>query len=192
MTAPYLHMDSGATHRISFRCDLTEARTATRALRAFLAEHPLDESELLACELCLAEACNNAVQYAVDGARRETVVAEAVCTSAWVELRVTDHTPGFVLPAGPLAVPAPVHEHGRGLFIIRSMMDDVRYLRGEKDNTLIMRKNRAQHRHRPFAHTPSAAPDELRRQLEDFKRTISAMARELCLRSESTVREPWR
>ncbi len=185
MTAPSLHTDSGATHRISFRCDLAEARTATRALCAFLAEQPLDESELFACELCLAEACNNAIQYAVDGARQEAVVAEAVCTLGWVELRVTDHTAGFALPAGPLVVPTPGREHGRGLFIIRSMMDEVRYLRGEKDNTLIMRKNRVQHRHRPFSHAPSAAPDELRRQLEDFKRTISSMARELCLRSES-------
>ncbi len=185
MGLPTIHTDSGATTRIAFQCNPAEARESTRALRAFLAEHHMDEAELFACELCLAEACNNAVQYVGDDHRNEAVVAEAVCTSSWVELRVVDHTEGFTMPKKPIELPPPDKERGRGLFIIHSMMDNVRYLRGEKTNTLVMWKQRAHHLHRPFARPSTDVPDELRRQLDDFKRTIGAMARELCFRSES-------
>lgn len=178
---PPFTQDGGAIHRIAFRCDPAEAREATRALRAFLAEYHLDDTELFACELCLAEACNNAVQHVADR-RHEAIIAEAICTSSHVELRVTDHTPGFTLPEHPV-VPPPDREHGRGLFIIHSMMDGVRYLRGEVSNTLVMWKQRVHHLHRPFK--PADAPGGLRRQLDDLKRTIDAMARELCFRSES-------
>ena len=61
---------------------------------------------------------------------------------AEVRLRVTDHTDGFDLPAGPPSPPALDQEHGRGLFIIRSLMDEVRYERGGNANSLAMRKVR--------------------------------------------------
>lgn len=184
MDAPLIHSDGGATHRVAFGCDVAQARAASRALRAFLAEHGLDDSELFACELCLAEACNNAVQYVDDRFRNEAIVAEAVCTASQVELRVTDHTSGFSFPDKP-DVPPTDSERGRGLFIIHSMMDGVRYLRSENHNTLVMWKRRAHHRHQPFAKPAGDAPDDLRRQLDEFKRTIASMARELCFRSES-------
>ncbi|MDF3056455.1 MAG: uncharacterized protein K0R17_670 [Rariglobus sp.] len=184
MDAPTIHTDGGAAHRIAFGCNPAESRAASRALRAFLAEHLLDEAELFACELCLAEACNNAVQYADERFRNEPIVAEAVCTSSQVELRVTDHTQGFDFPKNP-SVPPPDSERGRGIFIIHSMMDGVRYLRSENHNTLVMWKRRSHHLHRPSNQPSSESPDDLRRQLEDFKRTIGAMARELCFRSES-------
>ncbi len=183
MDHPFVQ-DSGATHRITFRCDLAESREATRALRAFLAGYELDDAELFACELCLAEACNNAVQYATDHTRHETITAEVVCTSSQVELRVTDHTPGFTPPTHPVLL-QPDAERGRGLFIIHSLMDGVRYLRGEGGNTLVMWKQRAPNPHRPSPSPFAEDPSELRRQVEDFNQTIGVMARELCFRSES-------
>ncbi len=183
MGSPFTQ-DSGAMHRVAFRCNLAEARQATRALRAFLADYHLDDAELFACELCLAEACNNAVQYVTDSKRHQPVVAEVICTASCVELRVTDHTPGFTFPEQPV-LPPPDHERGRGLFIIHGLMDGVRYLRGDGGNTLLMWKQRAHHLHRPFPSSSVEAAGGLRRQLDDFKQTIGAMARELCFRSES-------
>src|SRR3954468_23511421 len=113
----------GVSNRIVFKCDLGEARVATRILRAFLVEQGLDESEVFNCELCLAEACNNAVQYVAPGAACTPVIAEAVCRTSSVELAVTDHTIGFELPEQtPLILPE--QESGRGLFIIKSLMDE--------------------------------------------------------------------
>ena len=173
----------GISNRVEFRCDLNESRIATRVLRAFLAEQGLDENEQFNCELCLAEACNNAVQYVSPARAHLPVVAEAICHPASVELRVTDHTEGFVLGERRADI-SPERENGRGLFIIQSLMDEVRYLHGAGENVLVMRKVRTSQQHRPDD-AASATLEDARRQLESCQQTISGMARELCFRSES-------
>ena len=176
--------ERGVSNRVVFKCDLSEARVATRILRAFLAEQGLDETEQFNCELCLAEACNNAVQYASVAGAKLPISAEVTCHAASVELRVTDRTEGFDLPAK--AQPIDLEsENGRGLFIIRSLMDEVRYYRGTDENTLLMRKTRTRQQHRPADEAATATLEEARRQLESCQQTISGMARELCFRSES-------
>jgi len=176
--------ERGASQRVVFKCDLAESRVATRILRAFLVEQGLDESEQFACELCLAEACNNAVQYATPAGAAFPVVAEAIVHAAGIELRVTDRTAGFELGAKPTAL-NPERENGRGIFIIQSMMDEVRYYRGAEDNTLVMRKGRTHQQHRPAEDAATATLQDARRQLENCQQTVSGMARELCFRSES-------
>ena len=176
--------ERGVSTRVVFKCTLGESRVATRILRAFLAEQGLDESEQFNCELCLAEACNNAVQYAPPAAAAFSVSAEAIVHPASVELRVTDRTPGFEL-GGKRALLPPEHESGRGIFIIQSLMDDVRYFRSAEENVLVMRKTRTHQAHHPAADAASATLEDARRQLESCQQTISGMARELCLRSES-------
>src|SRR5687767_12968611 len=176
--------ERGVANRVVFKCDLSESRIATRILRAFLAEQGLDDSEQFNCELCLAEACNNAVQYVAPEAANLPICAEVVCTTACVEMRVTDRTTGFELPAKNATI-TPDRENGRGLFIIQALMDDVRYYRGAAENTLVMRKTRTHQQHRSGNDTTSATLEEARRQLESCQQTISGMARELCFRSES-------
>jgi serine phosphatase RsbU (regulator of sigma subunit)/anti-sigma regulatory factor (Ser/Thr protein kinase) len=176
--------ERGVSNRVVFKCDLTDARTATRILRTFLAEQGLDESELFNCELCLAEACNNAVQYVADTAAQEPVIAEAICHHTGVELRVTDHTNGFELHERPATLD-PQRENGRGLFIIQSLMDEVRYYRGTQRNTLVMRKSRTHQQHRPAHDAAVANLEDARRQLESCQQTISGMASDLCVRSET-------
>lgn len=176
--------ERGVSNRVVFPCNLTEARVATRILSSFLAEQGLDEMELFNCELCLAEACNNAVQHVGPGGADRPITAEAICHASGVELRVTDHTPGIDL--GPRAARiTPDREHGRGLFIIQSMMDEVSYYRGTTDNTLVMRRRRTRQQHRPDEEAATASLEDLRSQLSSCQRSISGMARELCFRSES-------
>jgi serine phosphatase RsbU (regulator of sigma subunit)/anti-sigma regulatory factor (Ser/Thr protein kinase) len=174
----------GVSNRVVFKCDLSESRVATRILRAFLAEQGLDESEQFLCELCLAEACNNAVQYVAPEAARLSVAAEAFVHAGAVELRVTDRTPGFELGEKRSAI-SPEGENGRGIFIIQSMMDEVQYLRGRGENVLVMRKTRTHQQHRPAEDAATATLEDARQQLENCQQTISGMARELCFRSES-------
>jgi serine phosphatase RsbU (regulator of sigma subunit)/anti-sigma regulatory factor (Ser/Thr protein kinase) len=172
------------SNRVVFPCDLSEARVATRILRAFLAEQGLDDGEQFNCELCLAEACNNAVQYATDEGKRLTISAEAVCHASSVELRVTDHTVGFALNDKPATISIE-GESGRGLFIIQSLMEHVAYYKGTGENTLVMRRKRTSQQHRPANEAATATLEDARRQLESCQQTISGMARELCFRSES-------
>jgi serine phosphatase RsbU (regulator of sigma subunit)/anti-sigma regulatory factor (Ser/Thr protein kinase) len=174
--------ERGLSNRVAFQCDFGAARDATRLLRDFLGEQGLDEAELFHCEVCLAEACNNAVQYAV--AAEAPLVAEAVFNANGIELRVTDHTRGFELEDRAETID-PRRESGRGLFIIQSLMDEVRYFRGNGRNTLVMRKAHTRQHHRPEHDAAGATLEGLRRQLETCQQSISAMARELCVRSET-------
>lgn len=176
--------ERGVANRVVFKCDLSESRIATRILRAFLAEQGLDDSEQFHCELCLAEACNNAVQYVAPAAAHLPICAEVICTTACVELRVTDRTTGFALPEKSATL-TPDRENGRGLFIIQSLMDHVRYYRGPDENTLVMRKTRTRQQHRSDDDAATATLEDARRQLESCQQTIGGMARELCFRSES-------
>jgi hypothetical protein len=57
-------------------------------------------------------------------------------------MRVTDHTPGFAFRER-IPPPPPLSDRGRGLFLIQSAMDEVKYLRGAGENTLVMRMRRA-------------------------------------------------
>jgi serine phosphatase RsbU (regulator of sigma subunit)/anti-sigma regulatory factor (Ser/Thr protein kinase) len=188
MAAPALELAQPVTLRLAFAPDLASVRTVATAVRNFLAGQDVAEQELFACELCITEASNNAVEYAFGAARELKLVAEALFTSAQIELRVTDHTSGFVLPER-IAAPSPQKERGRGLFLIQSLMDEVRYLRGATENILIMRKKRSpapllaagQER----GAVSSLSLEDCRRQLAEAKGSLAQMTGELLFRSET-------
>src|SRR5205807_4945011 len=137
--------------------------------------------EITACELALAEACNNAIQNATPAGRKQPVEIIAICTHSKVELYVNDHTLGFEWPQD-LQVPDWQNEHGRGLFFIQSFMDRASYFRGPNGNSLLMQKMRGPATTEPPARSESAA---LRARLAEAEQALSEMARELCFRSET-------
>src|SRR5436309_4176790 len=166
----------GIALRLSLPCDLAEVLPAIRAVRGFLAEQGLGEKELAACELALAEACNNAITYARDAAKTKPVEVEAICNATRIELRVNDHTPGFDWPRR-VELPEVESERGRGLFLIQSLMDSSEYFRGCQENLLRLRKNRL-----PGADGAAAAvlsSEEVSRRLAESEQMISDMAEEL-------------
>lgn len=188
MAAAPLQISRTKSIRLSFAPDPASARAAAATVRSFLSEQGVTESELFAYELSIAEATYNAIDHAQGSARDLEPVVEALFTPEEIELRVIDHTAGFDLPERA-AVPSPLAERGRGLFLIFSVMDEVRYLRGAKENILIMRKRR---RALPAApanpepdSAPPAVPEDAQRQLAEAKRTMAGMARELSFRSET-------
>jgi serine phosphatase RsbU (regulator of sigma subunit)/anti-sigma regulatory factor (Ser/Thr protein kinase) len=177
-----------AALRLAFAPDLASAREVSMAIRNFLAEQGVAEKELFSYELCIAEASNNAVEYAEGPSRNLRPVAEVLFTPSQIELRVTDHTAGFVLQ-DKIPQPEPLVDRGRGLFIIQSVMDEVRYLRGTRENILVMRKKRS------AVPVPNAACKELssepltlekcQRLLAESSSQMAKMADELLLRSET-------
>jgi serine phosphatase RsbU (regulator of sigma subunit)/anti-sigma regulatory factor (Ser/Thr protein kinase) len=190
MAAPALELAQPLTLRLVFAPDAGAVRTVAKAVRNFLAGQDVPERDLFACELCVAEAGNNAVEYARGPGREQKLAADVLYTPGQVEMRVTDHTEGFELPERG-AVPSPECDRGRGLFLIQSMMDEVRYLRGAAENILIMRKRLP---------VPPAGPgrtaagsvsglslEECRTQLAEAKVTMAQMAGELLSRSETLV-----
>ena len=187
MAAPLLEPARPATLRLAFAPDLASARAVSVAIRTFLAEQGVAEKELFSYELCISEASNNAVEYAEGYARNLRPVAEALFTPSQIELRVTDHTAGFDLPE-KIAAPSPLTDRGRGLFLIQSVMDEVRYLRGTKENTLVMRKKR---RAVPAPAAVTLDPfnpqsvEKYSQQLSESSAQMARMAEELKLRSET-------
>jgi anti-sigma regulatory factor (Ser/Thr protein kinase) len=110
-----------------------------KALRAYLGERSLDPCAVNDVVLAADEAFVNAMVHA-DGREGDGVII----VSAWVEdgvasVVVRDIGPGF--DAGALTRDAPPgHDepHGRGLFLIRSVMDKVRITSGRMGTTVRM------------------------------------------------------
>lgn len=93
----------------------------------------------MACELAMVEGCNNAVLYCEEAGRSKPIVMHAITDDNTLELRIEDHTPGFTLPLQS-RLPEHESESGRGIFLMRSIMDDVSYEKAAAGNTLILKK----------------------------------------------------
>jgi anti-sigma regulatory factor (Ser/Thr protein kinase) len=126
---------------LTFACDLRESREVSRCVRQFLAEAQLPESDLHAWELMVTEAANNASDYATEAGRQLPNRLEVFCRDDEVEIRLTDHTAGFEMPERALLPPVD-REKGRGLFLIQSLASGVEYLRGRKENCMVIRRKR--------------------------------------------------
>jgi serine phosphatase RsbU (regulator of sigma subunit)/anti-sigma regulatory factor (Ser/Thr protein kinase) len=155
-------------------------------MAAFLSEQGVSQETVQACELALVEACNNAVGYATSSGRAERIAVDVHCDGSEIELRIEDHTAGFDWPA-EVTLPEPQFEHGRGLFLIQSLMDSARYFRGPSANCLVLRKQLTQRRS-----DTSKVPlllEHLSQQLRESEQIISDMAEELsfCYESLSAV-----
>jgi serine/threonine-protein kinase RsbW len=141
MNSPFCS-STRTTLKTELACEFGRVRTTAELVRSFLKEHGCDDETRLDCELALVEGCNNAIKYADPNATREPVLLEINLGQNEIELRITDHGPGFAWPES-VELPGPENESGRGLYLIRVLMDYVTYLRGAKQNTLVLRKRRA-------------------------------------------------
>lgn len=127
--------------RVELPCRLDEVRRAVGKVSDFLLKQGCARAGVTDCELALVEACNNAVAYATLGRLAQPVLIEVTCEERAIEIRVVDHTAGFDWPQR-VELPATEAERGRGLFLIRSLMDEAHYLRGREQNTLVLRKKK--------------------------------------------------
>lgn len=165
---------------LSSACDATAIREACSGIRDFLAQSGVPENELAPWELVLMEAGVNAVRYTSDAGKQLPVRFEVLVTDRAVEVRVTDHTPGFDLPE-VVELPPPESEHGRGLFLIKSLTSQAEYLRGRTENCFVLRKDRELAA--PVATGESVA--SLKSRLAEADSTLDLMTEELASTFES-------
>ncbi len=90
--------------------------------------------------LVLTEAMTNAIRHAHHQDASKTVRVRIHIDQDELCIEVYDQGQGFDLEDQSLPAPDTPVEHGRGLFLIRTLMDEVEYHRGEHANVLIMRK----------------------------------------------------
>ena len=125
--------------RMELACDFGRVRGVAEQVLDFLKNHGCDDESRSDCELALVEACNNAIKYAGPSGCRFPVMLDVTVEASAVEMRITDHGPGFDWPE-TASLPDAESESGRGLYLIRALMDSAEYIRGDHENTLVLRK----------------------------------------------------
>src|SRR5882757_2673196 len=106
MKAPSLAPEPGVTFCLSLPCDLAAVRPAALDARNFLAAQAIEPNDLMACEMALVEACNNAILYASGPSTNRPVEVQLLCHGSRLELHVVDHSQGFDWPP-TLVLPEP-------------------------------------------------------------------------------------
>ncbi len=122
--------------------NISVASCAIRGLGAHLA---LSEIDTYYLELCVVEAINNAIQHAYSSEEGHVVSLSISYTPSEITARISDTGKRMTLytPDHPDFDPneiASVPDHGMGLYIIHSMMDEVTYQTSGNINTLTLRK----------------------------------------------------
>jgi len=115
---------AGCSLRFAVAAAASALPAARDQARVFLRGFALPERTVFDVVLCLEEACKNAIRFS--GTDRDIDVTLGV-SGGVVHLVIRDHGAGFE-PA-PIDVshkPDPFAQHGRGLFLLHSLMDDVR------------------------------------------------------------------
>lgn len=90
--------------------------------------------------LVLTEAMVNAIEHGRNAAPNPTIHVAIRVLPDQLWIRVYDHGQGFDLESVPPPHLEPPSERGRGIFLIKSLMDSVRYQKVDDGNVLEMRK----------------------------------------------------
>ncbi|MDD3846573.1 MAG: ATP-binding protein [Syntrophorhabdaceae bacterium] len=140
--------EQASTKTITFLVDskLKNVSLAGVAIRGICGYLSLSEVDAYYLELCVVEAVNNAITHAYDGKEGHAVEVNITYSTEEIVLNITDrgkkmslYHPRFLEfnPEDLKTLP----EHGLGLYIINSVMDEVIYTSEGGKNTLTMRKN---------------------------------------------------
>ena len=120
--------------------DLSRVRVASDGVMRFLRPLDLNEAVVFDVRLCLEEALVNAMKYGNNLQKHLAVELTVEYDKHSILIEVKDHGHGFDLKG----IADCTHEdnllknHGRGVFLIHQLMDDVRY--NKKGNGLLMVK----------------------------------------------------
>jgi anti-sigma regulatory factor (Ser/Thr protein kinase) len=117
--------------------DAASVPATRRLLDAALAALGVEEHIRDDIEMMLTEACSNVIQHADHGARYtvRATIQDRRCT-----IKVIDSGTGF--DAGRVPLPDLSAEHGRGLLIMQSLADEVRFASFPEDGALVSLEKR--------------------------------------------------
>ncbi|MEW5702931.1 MAG: ATP-binding protein [Candidatus Zixiibacteriota bacterium] len=127
------------TARLVIPSDPKRIAEADEFLEDLLRRHGIPESLVMDLAIVTSELVNNAIVHGNRGDAAKTVSLSVKINRDKVVIRVSDEGEGF----DPAAIPDPLanenllREVGRGVFIVRSLMDDVRFERGPAGQTTV-------------------------------------------------------
>ena len=119
------------------------------AVRGVAAVLGFGEAELYHLELCLVEAASNSVRHAYLSEAGHPVRVRITADARGIEMRVADR--GRPIPAERRTPPVlevdprnleALHEGGRGVFLMHTLMDEVRFATDDGWNEVILVKRR--------------------------------------------------
>jgi serine/threonine-protein kinase RsbW len=131
-----------ATLRFGQRLDYVRlAAGISRLICATLQKAGMEEHFVDNIELAVSEACTNAIRHTRIPDAEATVAVRFLVYEELLVVEVKDRGMGFDLEKVPLPNFEKHPEGGYGLFLIRTVMDEVSYVKGEQYNTLTMKKH---------------------------------------------------
>lgn len=113
--------------------DAASVPVARRLLASSLEALGVTEPILIDVELMLTEACTNVIRHATAS---DAYAVQLVITNDRCVIKVLDHGSGFDA-ASRGNEPDFVHEHGRGLMIMKSLSDDIRFQALRREGALV-------------------------------------------------------
>jgi len=123
------------------RLDLLRLATEmSRLICTTLSASDLDQDLVDNVELAVSEACTNAMRHSRTGDANARMIVRFELYEDRLVVEVRDQGAGFDLDKVP---PPNFREHpdgGYGLYLMRTIMDEVFYTRGSEYNTLTMKK----------------------------------------------------
>jgi serine/threonine-protein kinase RsbW len=137
-------MDEGICElTLKIKRDLAHLYLATETAKWIcqsLCVPPLDQELMYAIELTVSEACTNAIKHAVTTAAIDNLTIVYQVYGQKLIIIVKDQGPGYDIDNIPLPDFDEHPEGGYGIFLIKSMMDEVNYYQKNGLNNLKMIK----------------------------------------------------
>lgn len=112
--------------RASYPCGYASVRSARRALIAFAAVCGFRANDLTDIESAAGEALSNAAEHGDRRAAAGFAVA-ATCDDAGLVIEIKDYGTGFDAGAAFARCPDPSAGRGFGIFLMKTLMDEVAY-----------------------------------------------------------------
>ena len=126
---------------LTIASDLRLLALARAFIEAVCQSLGLDETATHAIVLATDEATNNVMRHAHHGRPDATLQIQCIPLQDGVEVRLHDEGEPFDIGAVPHLDPAELRIGGRGVFLMRALMDELStQRRGERGNTLRMVK----------------------------------------------------
>lgn len=132
--------------RLSFDSQLENVALAGRAVHGIASEAGLSAAECDGLELCVVEAVTNSIVHAYGGAPQHEVRLHITVSDEQLEVQVIDHGTPMARELLEREAPAApeesrrLAESGRGLLLMRQLMDGLDYTTNASGNTLKMTK----------------------------------------------------
>jgi len=110
---------------------------------AITREAGLDEAERAAFELAITEVVSNAIRHGSPRGAEDRVTLTVVEEETRIVVTVHDQGVGFVPERITLPDPHSYADHGRGLYLIHALADEVEYSRSDGTTVRLVKKKKA-------------------------------------------------